>query len=40
VLNLEIPHEIMRILQKQPNGEWKVHRTIWNENLRESAHSA
>jgi uncharacterized protein (TIGR02246 family) len=25
-------YKMMRILQKQPDGEWKVHRTIWNEN--------
>lgn len=25
-------YKVMRILQKQPDGEWKVHRTIWNEN--------
>lgn len=25
-------YKVMRILQKQPNGEWKVHRTIWNDN--------
>lgn len=22
---------VMRILQRQPDGSWKVHRTIWNE---------
>ncbi len=25
-------YKVMRILQRQPDGEWKVHRTIWNEN--------
>ncbi|NKX54636.1 YybH family protein [Arthrobacter mobilis] len=25
-------YKVMRILQKQSDGEWKVHRTIWNEN--------
>ena len=24
-------HHVMRILQRQPDGEWKVHRTIWNQ---------
>jgi uncharacterized protein (TIGR02246 family) len=24
-------YNVMRILQRQPNGEWKVHRSIWNE---------
>jgi len=23
-------HHVMRILQRQPDGSWKVHRTIWN----------
>lgn len=23
-------YKVMRILQKQANGEWKVHRSIWN----------
>jgi uncharacterized protein (TIGR02246 family) len=23
-------HHVMRILQRQPDGEWKVHRTMWN----------
>ena len=23
-------HHVMRILQRQPDGDWKVHRTIWN----------
>ena len=23
-------YHVMRVLQRQPNGEWKVHRTIWN----------
>ena len=25
-------YKMMRILKKQPDGEWKVHRTIWNLN--------
>jgi uncharacterized protein (TIGR02246 family) len=29
-------YKVMRILQKQPDGEWKVHRTIWNDNPSES----
>ena len=24
--------KLMRILQRQPDGEWKVHRSIWNAN--------
>ena len=24
-------YHVMRILQKQADGDWKVHRTIWNE---------
>jgi hypothetical protein len=24
-------YNVMRILQRQPNGELKVHRSIWNE---------
>ena len=24
-------YNVMRILQRQPDGEWKVHRSIWNE---------
>lgn len=24
--------KVMRILQKQSNGAWKIHRTIWNNN--------
>jgi ketosteroid isomerase-like protein len=24
-------YHVMRILQRQPDGSWKVHRTIWNE---------
>lgn len=24
-------YKVMRILQRQPDGSWKVHRTIWNE---------
>ena len=24
-------YQVMRILQRQANGEWKVHRTIWNQ---------
>lgn len=23
-------YHVMRILQRQPDGSWKVHRTIWN----------
>ena len=23
-------YQVMRILQRQPDGAWKVHRTIWN----------
>lgn len=23
-------HRMMRILQKQPDGSWRVHRSIWN----------
>ena len=29
-------YKVMRILQRQPDGEWKVHRTIWNENPAEA----
>jgi uncharacterized protein (TIGR02246 family) len=25
-------YKLMRILQKQRDGTWKVHRTIWNDN--------
>lgn len=25
-------YKVMRVLQKQPGGAWKVHRTIWNDN--------
>jgi uncharacterized protein (TIGR02246 family) len=25
-------YKVMRILQRQVDGEWKVHRTIWNDN--------
>ncbi|HXG65975.1 MAG TPA: SgcJ/EcaC family oxidoreductase [Blastocatellia bacterium] len=25
-------YKVMRILQKQPDGSWKVHRSIWNNN--------
>jgi ketosteroid isomerase-like protein len=28
-------YQVMRILQRQPDGAWKVHRTIWNEPARE-----
>jgi uncharacterized protein (TIGR02246 family) len=24
-------YKVMRILQRQPDGQWKVHRTIWND---------
>ncbi len=24
-------YHVMRILQRQADGEWKVHRTIWND---------
>ncbi|HET7040310.1 MAG TPA: DUF4440 domain-containing protein [Gemmatimonadales bacterium] len=24
-------YQLMRILQRQPDGAWKVHRSIWNE---------
>jgi ketosteroid isomerase-like protein len=24
-------YHVLRILQRQPDGGWKVHRTIWNE---------
>ena len=24
-------YKVMRVLQRQPDGAWKVHRTIWNE---------
>lgn len=27
-------YHVMRILQRQPDGAWKVHRTIWNEPAR------
>jgi uncharacterized protein (TIGR02246 family) len=30
-------YKVMRILQKQSNGEWKVHRSIWNENPTQSS---
>jgi uncharacterized protein (TIGR02246 family) len=30
-------YKVMRILQKQPNGEWKIHRSIWNANLAQSS---
>jgi uncharacterized protein (TIGR02246 family) len=23
-------YHVMRVLQRQPDGDWKVHRTIWN----------
>jgi ketosteroid isomerase-like protein len=32
-----LSYKVMRILAKQPAGEWKVHRTIWNENPAETA---
>ena len=25
-------YKVLRILQRQPDGEWKVYRTIWNEH--------
>ncbi len=25
-------YKVLRILQRQPDGAWKVHRTIWNDN--------
>jgi ketosteroid isomerase-like protein len=34
----EIEHSsynVMRILKKQADGQWKVHRTIWNDNSAE-----
>lgn len=27
-------YHVMRILQRQPDGSWKVHRTIWNESAK------
>lgn len=27
----EHKHHVMRILRKEPDGAWKVHRTIWND---------
>jgi len=30
-------YKVMRILKKQPDGEWKVHRSIWNENPAEAS---
>ena len=26
-----LAYNIMRILKRQPDGEWKVYRSIWNE---------
>ncbi|HJU74510.1 MAG TPA: nuclear transport factor 2 family protein [Gemmatimonadaceae bacterium] len=31
-------HHVMRILQRQADGRWKVHRSIWNEAARPKAH--
>ena len=31
-----LSYKVMRILAKQPDGAWKVHRTIWNENPAEA----
>lgn len=25
-------YKVMRVLKRQEDGEWKIHRTIWNEN--------
>jgi uncharacterized protein (TIGR02246 family) len=25
-------YQVMRILRRQPDGDWKVHRSIWNES--------
>jgi len=25
-------YKVMRVLKRQSDGEWKIHRTIWNEN--------
>jgi uncharacterized protein (TIGR02246 family) len=25
-------YKVMRILQKQPDGSWKIHRSMWNES--------
>ena len=30
-------YKVMRILQRQADGQWKVHRSIWNENPKEQA---
>ena len=30
-------YNLMRILKKDADGEWKVHRTIWNHNFSDSA---
>lgn len=29
-------YKVMRILQRQPDGEWKVHRSIWNAHPAEN----
>ncbi len=27
----DLKYKIMRVLQRQADGEWKVHRAIWND---------
>lgn len=27
-----LTYKVMRILKKQPNGEWKIYRSIWNDD--------
>jgi uncharacterized protein (TIGR02246 family) len=29
-------YKVMRVLKRQPDGEWKIYRTIWNENPKSS----
>ncbi len=29
-------YKVMRVLKRQPDGSWKIHRTIWNDGPRES----